>query len=68
MDRSSQLAGANPKAVTTPAGLTARPTLNPYTHSVLDTLRPKAARPANRPFRHALTRTIAGMSVVSSTR
>ena len=66
--RSSQFAGAKPKAVTTPSGLTERATLKPYTHSVLETLRPKLACPANRPLRHALPLTIAGTRVVSSTR
>lgn len=68
MDLSSQLAGANPKAVTTPSGFTASATLNPYTHSVFETFLPKLACPANSPLRQARTLTMAGIRVVSSTR
>ena len=68
MGRSSELAGASPKAVTTPSGLTERATLNPYTHSVFETDLPKAACPANRPLRRARAHTTAGTSVVSSMR
>ena len=67
MGRSSQLAGASPKAVTTPSGLTESATLKSYTHSVLETLLPKAAWPAKRPLRPARTLTTAGTSVVSRT-
>ena len=47
--RSSQLAGAKPKAVTTPSGLTESATLNPYTHSDFETFLPKVACPATAP-------------------
>ena len=67
MGRSSELASANPKAVMTPSGLTERATLKPYTHSVFEAQRPKAACPAKSPLRQALTRTTAGIRVVSST-
>jgi len=67
MGRSSELAGDSPKAGTTPSGLTERATLKAYTHSVLETLRPTFACPANRPLRQARTRTKAGTKVVSRT-
>lgn len=66
MGLSSQLAGARPKAVTTPSGVTDSATLKPQTHSVLETQRPKSACPANSPLQQARTRTTAGIRMVSS--
>ena len=68
MGRSSEAAGARPKAVITPSESTTRATLKPKTHSVLEALLPKLACPQKSPLREALTRTIAGTSVVSTTR
>src|SRR5215208_137640 len=68
MGLSSEAATASPKAVITPSGSTTRATLKPYTHSVLEALRPKLAWPAKSPLREALTLTMAGMRVVSITR
>lgn len=67
MSRSSEFASASPNAMMTPLGLTERATLKPYTHSVLETLRPKEAWPAKSPLREARTLTTAGIRVVSRT-
>jgi hypothetical protein len=69
MGLSSEEAAARKKAVMTPPGSTTRATLKPYTHSVLEALLPKVACPQKKcPLRDALTRTMAGMRVVSITR
>ncbi|HEU4792947.1 MAG TPA: hypothetical protein VFS96_04750, partial [Nitrolancea sp.] len=65
--RSSHLASANPKVVNTPWGSTVRAILKPYTHSVLETRRPRLALPVERLWQLAWTRWIAGIKVVCTT-